>query len=200
MSFLKISQSCWHFSFLSLIFDMSETGATSIEKLWKSSTSHHSSMIVAPCSLVSDPVAVSTTWLEHRNTSPFQEPTTEHRWSDRTWAKAHRRVCSPLKLQPASRASPPTWRKSKVDTNTKSRHITEENLLSNKRHCHALFCHVHIHESLRRCPPIMGLQSPGTPPSGSFVILLAPVLGRCQLCFLRAPAHETPEDFSAISS
>ena len=47
-------------------------------------------------------------------------------------------------LQQASRAPPTTQRKSKIDTNTRSRHIPEACLLSKIRRCHALLCNCHM--------------------------------------------------------
>ena len=65
----------------------------------------------------------------------------EHRpRSETVRSEKHRRVCSQLKLQQASRA--PTQRKSNLDTKTRSRHILKEHLLKKKRRCHELFCRV----------------------------------------------------------
>ena len=43
-----------------------------------------------------------------------------------------KRVCSQLKMQQTSRAPPTTLRKSKIDTNTRSRHLPKEYLFSKK--------------------------------------------------------------------
>ena len=82
--------------------------------------------------------------------SPSRAPTTERRCRTGTSEK-HHRVCSQLRLQPIELHQ--QHRKLKFETNTTSKHITKESLLSKKRHCHALFCHFRTFDDFK-CPRV----------------------------------------------
>ena len=91
---------------------------------------------------VSSPRTFSTSWLKHIYNIPTS---TDHgAWTIGSGTSENQqRVCSQLKLQQANGAPPTTQRKSKIDTNARWRHIPEEYLCSNTRHCHAPCCRVH---------------------------------------------------------